>query len=97
MMVARVPDWRLHIGYQEDRQMETRTVEVVLQHSDGRMVARLTVRYPPPATLEYAGQQWHRAAGFGPADAVYRPDQPFARPVTQEVVLPISAVPRRRR
>src|SRR6478609_9598536 len=36
-------------GRQEERQMETRTVEVMLQHPDGRMVARLTVRYPPPA------------------------------------------------
>src|SRR6478609_2111289 len=57
--------------------METRTVDVVLQHPDGRMVARLTVRYPPPAAIGYAGRQWHRAAGFGPDDAVYRPDQPW--------------------
>jgi hypothetical protein len=77
--------------------METRTVEVILQHPDGRMVARLTVRYPPPAALDYAGRQWHRAAGFGPDDAVYRPDQPFARPTPQDVGLPAFTASRRRR
>lgn len=75
--------------------METRTVEVMLQHGDGRTVARLTVRYPPPAALGYAGQQWHRIGGSG--DAVYRPDQPFMRPGTQEVPLPPSPTARRRR
>ena len=77
--------------------METRTVNVVLQDADSRMVAQLTVRYPPPPTLGYAGRQWHRAAGFGPDDAVYRPDQPFARPTTHEVPLAVFAAARRRR
>ncbi len=77
--------------------METRTVEVVLQNPDGRMVARLTVKYPPPAALGYAGRQWHRAAGFGPDDAVYRPDHPFARPTTEDAQLPVFEAARRRR
>jgi hypothetical protein len=63
------------------------------------MAAQLTVRYPPPATLAYAGQRWHRAAGFDPDDAIYRPDQPFVRPATQEVPPPTlaAAYARRRR
>ena len=78
--------------------METRTVDVLLQHADGRLAARLTVRYPPPPALAYAGQQWHRTGGFGPGDAVYRADRPFARPPTGEERLPtLAAVARRRR
>jgi hypothetical protein len=79
--------------------METRTVDVLLQQADGRLVARLTVRYPAPTALAYAGQQWHRSAGYGKDDAVYRPDRPFARPPSQEVpVLPLpGSIPRRPR
>jgi hypothetical protein len=64
--------------------METRTVDVLLQQNDGRLVARLTVRYPPPAAMSYAGQQWHRTGGSGSGDAVYKADRPFARPVSTE-------------
>ena len=78
--------------------MDGRTVYVTLQHFDGRLAARLTVNYPPPAALEYGGQQWHRNGGFGADDAVYRPDRPFARPATEEVPFPPLAVnPHRRR
>jgi hypothetical protein len=78
--------------------MDSRTVDVTLQSSDGRLTAKLTVNYPPPAALSYGGQQWHRAGGFGSADAVYRPDRPFARPATQEEPLsPTAHVLGRRR
>jgi hypothetical protein len=80
--------------------MENRTVDIVLQHPDGRLVARLTVKSPPPATLAYGGQQWHRTSGFGPDDAVYRPDRPFVRPKSTEkapvLVFPDAVAHRRR-
>ena len=69
--------------------METRTVEIVLEQSDGHLTARLTVRYPPPPAVSYAGQHWHRTRGFSPGEpAVYQPDCPFARPATQEQPIP---------
>lgn len=78
--------------------MDTRTVDVVLQRQDGRVVARLTVGYPAPQALAYGGEPWHRADGFGIRDAVYHPDAPFRRPPAREQRLPVSAAaPRRRR
>lgn len=79
--------------------METRTVDVVLQHPDGRLVARLTARYPAPPTLAYAGQQWHRADHVGVRDPVYHADRPFARPQPQDqpTWAPAAGVPRRHR
>ena len=78
--------------------MDGRTVDVTLQHFDGRMAARLTVNHPPPAALEYGGQQWHRNGGLGSDDAVYRPERPFARPATEEEPVPrLTLDPGRRR
>jgi hypothetical protein len=78
--------------------MDGRTVDVTLQHFDGRLAARLTVVYPPPLALEYGGQQWYRTGGFGSDDAVYRPEHPFARPATEEEPIPRMVLdPGRRR
>ena len=78
--------------------MDGRTVEVMLQHVDGRLAAKLTVVYPPPVALDYGGQQWRRTGGFGFDDAVYRPDHPFARPATAEEPIPhVILDPGRRR
>ena len=58
--------------------METRTVDVLLQRPDGTLVARLTVNYPLPAMMSYAGQQWLRTISGGAT--VYQADRPSARP-----------------
>lgn len=76
--------------------MDGRTVDVTLQHFDGRFAAKLTVHYPPPAALAYGGQLWRRTGGFGSSDAVYRPDRPFARPATTEERLIVEPDRRRR-
>jgi hypothetical protein len=78
--------------------MDGRTVDVTLQNLDGRLAAKVTVVYPPPATLNYGGQRWQRSGGYGPDDAVYRPERPFARPATAEVSVPrVVLDPGRRR
>jgi len=75
--------------------MDGRTVDVILQHFDGRFAAKLTVHFPPPAALAYGGQLWRHTGGFGSRDVVYRPERPFVRPAPREERLIVEPFRRR--